>query len=166
MKSYAYLGQAPVQNVDLHEGIDNTLVILRGKLKQGITVRREFAADLPVIQAFGSELNQVWTNILDNAADAMGGQGSITIRTRRSGPWAVVEIEDDGPGIPPEIQSRIFDPFFTTKDPGMGTGLGLSTTYSIVTEKHKGEISVRSQPGSTRFTIKLPIALPGGFAKS
>ena len=118
MKSYAYLGQAPVLNVDLHEGIDNTLVILRGKLKQGITVRREFASDLPAIQAFGSELNQVWTNILDNAADAMGGEGTITIRTRRSDPWAVVEIEDDGPGIPHEIQARIFDPFFTTKEPG------------------------------------------------
>jgi signal transduction histidine kinase len=166
MKSYAHLGQAPILDVDLHAGIDNTLVILRSKLKQGIAVRREFASDLPPIPAFGSELNQVWTNILDNAADALGGSGNITIRTRRNGAWAVVEIEDDGPGIPEEIQAHIFDPFFTTKEPGKGTGLGLSTTYSIVTEKHKGEIAVQSRPGSTRFTIKLPIGQPSADVPS
>src|SRR6185295_3394944 len=144
LKSYSYLGQAPVQWIDLHEGLDNTLVILRNKLKAGIEVHREYAKDLPSVHAFGSELNQVWTNLLDNAADAMNGKGHLTIRTRRQDPWAVVEIEDDGPGIPAALQSRIFDPFFTTKAPGKGTGLGLSTSYSIVTEKHHGRIDVES----------------------
>ena len=120
LKSYSYLGQAPVQTVDLHEGLDNTLVILRGKLKAGISVRRDYGADVPKVPAHGSELNQVWTNILDNAADAMDGKGTITIRTRREGLRAVVEIEDDGPGIPRDIVPRIFDPFFTTKAPGQG----------------------------------------------
>ena len=160
LKSYSYLGQAPVQAVDLHEGIDNTLVILRNKLKDGITVRRDYGADVPPVAAYGSELNQVWTNLLDNAADAMGGSGEITIRTRRHEGWAIVEIEDDGPGIPEQIQPRIFDPFFTTKAPGKGTGLGLSTTYAIVTQKHQGELRVASRPGCTRFTVKLPIERP------
>jgi signal transduction histidine kinase len=108
------------------------------------------------VPAYGSELNQVWTNLLDNAIDAMNGTGTITIRTRRDGDWAVVEIEDDGPGIPEAAKAQIFDPFFTTKEPGRGTGLGLSTSYSIVTEKHRGRISVESRPGLTRFTVCLP----------
>ncbi len=160
LKSYTYLGQAPAQEVDLREGLDNTLVILRNKLKAGIVVRRDYGADVPKVPAYGSELNQVWTNLLDNAADAMGGRGEITIRTRRQEGWAVVEIEDNGPGIPPEIQPRIFDPFFTTKAPGQGTGLGLSTSHAIVTQKHRGEIRVESRPGRTRFTVKLPIETP------
>ncbi len=160
LKSYSYLGQAPVQAVDLREGLDNTLVILRGKLKAGISVHREYAADLPRVPAYGSELNQVWTNLIDNASDAMGGKGRITIRTRRQDGWAVVEIEDDGPGIPEEIQPRIFDPFFTTKAPGAGTGLGLSTSYAIVTRKHRGEFRVESRPGMTRFTVRLPLRGP------
>jgi signal transduction histidine kinase len=157
LKSYTYLGQAPVQTVDLHEGIDNTLVILRGKLKSGISVHRDYDRGLPKVAAHGSELNQVWTNLLDNAADAMEGKGEITIRTRRRDGWAVVEIEDNGPGIPEEISPRIFDPFFTTKAPGKGTGLGLSTSHAIVTQRHRGEIRVESRPGLTRFTVKLPI---------
>ncbi len=157
LKNYSFLGQAPIQQVNIHEGIDNTLVILRNKMKVGITVHRDYSPDLPAIVAYGSELNQVWTNILDNAADAMKGKGEIAIRTRKDGKWVIVEIEDNGPGIPQAVQSRIFDPFFTTKEPGKGTGLGLSTTYGIVTEKHKGTIGVRSQPGSTCFTIRLPI---------
>jgi signal transduction histidine kinase len=160
LKSYSYLGQAPVQSVDLREGLDNTLVILRSKLKAGISVHREYAADLPRVPAYGSELNQVWTNLIDNAADAMGGKGRITIRTRRQDGWAVVEIEDDGPGIPEEIRPRIFDPFFTTKAPGAGTGLGLSTSYAIVTRKHRGEFRVESRPGMTRFTVRLPLRGP------
>jgi signal transduction histidine kinase len=160
LRSYSYLGQAPAQTVDLREGLDSTLVILRGKLKAGISVHREYGADVPKVPAHGSELNQVWTNLLDNAADAMGGKGEIRIRTRREDGWAVVEIEDDGPGIPEEIAPRIFDPFFTTKPPGKGTGLGLSTSFSIVTRRHQGEIRVASRPGSTRFTVKLPIAPP------
>jgi signal transduction histidine kinase len=157
LKSYSFLGEAPVQAVDLQEGLDNTLVILRNKLKAGITVHRDYGADVPPVPAYGSELNQVWTNLLDNAADAMDGRGEITIRTRRYDGWAVVEIEDNGPGIPEEIQPRIFDPFFTTKAPGKGTGLGLSTSHAIVTKKHRGEIRVASRPGCTRFTVKLPI---------
>ena len=165
LKSYSYLGEAPVQSVDLKEGLDNTLVILRSKLKAGITVHRDYGADVPPVQAYGSELNQVWTNLLDNAADAMDGRGEITIRTRRRDGWAVVEIEDNGPGIPQEIQPRIFDPFFTTKAPGKGTGLGLSTSYAIVTRKHAGEIRVTSRPGFTCFTVKLPIAGPSTEAQ-
>lgn len=160
LKSYSYLGQAQILSVDLHEGLDNTLVILRSKLKAGVTVHRDYAPDLPQVMAYGSELNQVWTNILDNAADAMGGHGNITIRTRRQGEWAIVDIEDDGPGIPNGIQGRIFDPFFTTKAPGKGTGLGLSTSFSIVADKHKGHVAVESKPGMTRFTVKLPINGP------
>ena len=157
LKSYSYLGQAPVQAVDVHEGLDNTLVILRNKLKRGIEISREYADDVPRIAAFGSELNQVWTNLIDNAADAMDGRGRVQIKTRRDGDWVVVEIEDDGPGIPQDIQAHVFDPFFTTKEPGKGTGLGLSTTYSIITEKHHGTIAVRSAPGKTCFTVRLPI---------
>jgi signal transduction histidine kinase len=157
LKSYSFLGQAPVQAVDLHEGLDSTLVILRAKLKDGVDVHREYSTELPPVPVYGSDLNQVWTNLLDNAIDAMNGKGTITIRTRRDGDWAVVEIEDDGPGIPEAVRARIFDPFFTTKEPGSGTGLGLSTSYSVVTEKHRGSIAVESQPGLTRFTVRLPL---------
>ncbi|MCH7608992.1 MAG: cyclic nucleotide-binding domain-containing protein [Chloroflexi bacterium] len=156
LKSYAYLDQGPVQDVDLHEGIDNTLLILRAKLK-GIEVRREYFSDLPKIEAYGSELNQVWTNLIDNAADALDGRGTITLRTRTEGEWAVVDVEDDGPGIPPEIQSRVFDAFFTTKPPGKGTGMGLDITYNIVVYKHRGDIKLTSEPGMTRFTVWLPL---------
>jgi len=161
LKSYSYLGQAPVQAVDIHEGLDSTLVIMRNKLKVGIDVVRDYCSDLPPVAAYGSELNQVWTNLLDNAADSIysqgEGTGTVTLRTRRDGDRAVVEIEDDGPGIPDDIQPHLFDPFFTTKDPGKGTGLGLSTTYSIVTEKHHGTIKVTSRPGRTVFTVRLPL---------
>ena len=162
LKSYSYLDQAPVQAVDLHEGLDNTLLVLGHKLKSGISVRREYALHLPNIEANGSELNQVWTNIIDNAADALEGQGEITIRTRQDEEWVVIEIEDDGPGIPAEIQSRIFEPFFTTKPPGQGTGLGLDISYNIVVHKHRGDIKVFSEPGKTCFEVRLPLtAVPG-----
>lgn len=160
LKTYTYLDRAPVQAVDVHEGLDSTLVMLRSKLKGGITVRREYAPDLPHIQAYASELNQVWTNIIDNAADAMEGKGEITLRTRREGEWVVVEIEDNGPGIPDSIQPTVFDPFFTTKPPGAGTGLGLSISHNIIVQKHGGTISVTSRPGKTRFVVRLPIQLP------
>ena len=140
----------------MQEGLDNTLLILRSKLKDGISVRKEYAPDLPKIEAYGSELNQVWTNILDNAADALEGHGEITLRVRQEGEWVVVEIEDNGPGIPQEIQSKIFDPFFTTKAPGHGTGLGLDISYNIVVYKHRGDIKVTSEPGKTRFQVWLP----------
>ncbi|HLF28401.1 MAG TPA: ATP-binding protein [Anaerolineae bacterium] len=158
VKSYAYLDQAPIQEVDVHEGLENTLVILRHKLKPGIQLTREYATDLPHIEAYASELNQVWTNIIDNAIDAMNGQGELLIRTYRKDGQVVVELADNGPGIPPEIQSRVFEPFFTTKPPGVGTGLGLNIAYNIV-QTHLGQIKVTSRPGETCFQVTLPIQL-------
>jgi signal transduction histidine kinase len=157
LKTYTYMDQAPVQSVDVREGLDNTLIILHSKLKGGVTVLKEYAEDLPVIQAYASELNQVWTNIIDNAIDAMEGKGSLIVRTRWEDPWVVVEIEDDGPGISEENQSKIFDPFFTTKRPGQGTGLGLNISRNLIVQKHHGQISVKSRPGSTCFAVRLPL---------
>ena len=115
------------------------------------------ADDLPVIETFASELNQVWTNIIDTAIDAMEGEGTLIVRARPEDPWVVVEIEDDGPGIPEENLSKIFDPFFTTKGPGTGTGLGLNISRNLVVQKHQGQISVTSKPGSTCFSVRLPM---------
>jgi signal transduction histidine kinase len=159
LKTYTYLDQAPVQNIDVHEGLENTLVMLRSRLKQGVIVHRRYQSDLPTIEAYGSELNQVWTNIIDNAVAAMNGQGELTLRTRQQGNFVVVEIADNGPGIPEEIQTRLFDPFFTTKAPGDGTGLGLNISHNIIVQKHKGEITLISQPGETCFQVKLPLHL-------
>ena len=157
LKEYSYLDQAPVQEVDVHDGINSTLVILRSKLTAGVEVRREFG-DLPKIMAHGSELNQVWTNIIDNAIDALDGEGVITIRSRAEDDAVVIEIEDNGPGIPADIQGRVFDAFFTTKPPGKGTGLGLDISYGIVAYKHHGDITVTSEPGETIFTVRLPVS--------
>ena len=157
LKSYSYLDQGEIQSVDIHEGLNNTLIMLHGQLKKGITVQREFAEDIPHIQAYGNELNQVWTNIIDNAIDAMNGNGKIVIKTFQQGDWLVVQIKDTGPGIPEDIQSKIFDPFFTSKAPGEGTGLGLNISHNIIVQKHKGKIAVNSKPGETCFEIKLPI---------
>ena len=157
LKSYAYLDQAPVQMIDVHEGLDNTLVMLRSKFKGGVSINRAYAEDLPRIQAYGSELNQVWTNLIDNAVDALEGHGEISIHTRSEGEWVVVEILDTGSGIPQEIQSKIFDPFFTTKEQGKGTGLGLDISYKIVVQRHRGDIRVTSQPGKTCFEVWLPV---------
>jgi signal transduction histidine kinase len=140
----------------VHEGLENTLIILRHKLKNGITVQRDFAAQLPRIQAHGSELNQVWTNLIDNAADALGAQGEIVLRTRGEGEWITVEVQDNGPGIPAEVHSMVFTLFFTTKPPGKGTGLGLHTTYNIV-RRHGGTIDFRSRPGNTVFAVRIPV---------
>ncbi|MCC7353206.1 MAG: cyclic nucleotide-binding domain-containing protein [Anaerolineae bacterium] len=159
VKTYSFLDQAPIQEVDVHDGLENTLVILRHRLKQGVKVTREYAKDLPKIEAYGSELNQVWTNLIDNAVDAMDGKGEITLRTYGKDGLVVVEIKDSGPGIPPDIQSRIFEPFFTTKAPGIGTGLGLHIVYNIVVDKHRGQITVRSRPGETCFQVSLPVRL-------
>ena len=156
LKSYVYLDQAPVQLIDIHEGLDNTLVMLRSKLKTGIILERNYADDLPKIQAYGSELNQVWTNIIDNAVDAMDGEGSLKISTRKRDDWVFVEIEDNGPGIPEDVQEKLFSPFFTTKPLGKGTGLGLNISFNII-QKHKGEIKVFSRPGRTCFSARLPI---------
>ena len=159
VKAYSYLDQAPVQEVDIHEGLENTLIILRHKIGPGIQVLREYAPDLPHIESYGSELNQVWTNLLDNAIYAMQGKGVLKLRTHSSDGQVVVEIQDTGPGIPAEIQQRIFEPFFTTKPPGIGTGLGLHVAYSII-NNHYGRIRVTSAPGNTCFQITLPVQLP------
>jgi signal transduction histidine kinase len=161
LKSYAYLDQAPIQSVNIHEGLDDTLVMFRSKLKTGVSVRREYADNLPMIEAYGSELNQVWTNLIDNAVGAMDGHGEISLRTYQETDWIVVEIKDNGAGIPPGIQSKIFDPFFTTKPQGQGTGLGLNISHNIITHKHGGQISVTSKPGETCFQVKLPINFEG-----
>jgi signal transduction histidine kinase len=162
MKSYTYLDKARLLEVDVHEGLENTLVILQHKLKRGVSIRREYSPDLPRIEAYASELNQVWTNIIDNAVDAMDGQGVITIRTYAENKHVVVELMDNGPGIPQDIQSRIFEPFFTTKAPGQGTGLGLHISHDIVVNRHHGQLLVDSKPGETKFTIMLPIKISQG----
>jgi signal transduction histidine kinase len=156
IKEYSFMDQAPRQEVDVAKGIESTLVMLNHKLKRGITVTRNYDPSLPRIFSYGSELNQVWTNLIDNAADAMKGQGELRIRTMREGDDVLVEFVDNGSGIPPEIQTKIFDPFFTTKPMGEGTGLGLDTVYRIV-RKHHGNVSVVSRPGYTCFRVRLPI---------
>ena len=152
------MDQGPKQSVDIHQGLNDTLLMLRNKLKTGVQVEQEYGDKLPLIDAYGSELNQVWTNLIDNAISAMKGNGKITIRTYRENSHLIVEIIDNGPGIQKDIQSKIFDPFFTTKAPGEGTGLGLSISYNIITQKHKGQIKVNSKPGETCFQVKLPVS--------
>jgi signal transduction histidine kinase len=159
MKSYTYLDQAPLLEVDIHDGLENTLVIMQHKLKRGITVKREYSPDLPRIEAYASELNQVWTNIIDNAIDAMNGKGEITLRTYAEDDHVSVEIADTGPGIPEEIRSRIFDAFFTTKAPGKGTGLGLHISHDIIANRHHGVLTVESKPGETKFKAMLPVKI-------
>jgi len=157
VKEYSYMDQSPQQEIDVHEGIENTLIMLAGRLKSGIVVNRNYERSIPKIPAYGSELNQVWTNLLDNASDAMNGKGQIWIRTVCEFNRVLVEVRDNGPGIPENIKPRIFEPFFTTKGVGQGTGLGLDTVYRIV-KKHSGEIIVESKPGDTRFQVRLPFA--------
>ncbi|HSJ58089.1 MAG TPA: ATP-binding protein [Anaerolineae bacterium] len=161
IKRYSYLDRAPIHQVHVHEGLDSTLVILRHKLQSGINVIRDYAPDLPRIEAYASELNQVWTNLIDNAIDAVGNsdQGVIVLRTYAQRETVVVEIEDNGPGITPDIQRRLFEPFFTTKPMGVGTGLGLHIVYNIVVHRHGGWIQFESEPGRTCFRVTLPIRL-------
>lgn len=162
VKGYAYLDQAPVQRVDVRSGLEQTLVILRHRLRDGVAVVRELDEDLPEIEAFGSELNQVWTNLVDNAIDAMDGRGTLTLRAERDpeGDGVRVTICDSGPGIPEEIRPRLFEPFYTTKPPGKGTGLGLHISHNVV-GRHGGRIEVSSEPGSTCFIVSLPVSLAG-----
>src|ERR1700733_9146426 len=157
IKEYTHMDQAPVQNVDVVKSLETTLTILNHKLKKGVVVQRDYQPAPLLVNSFGSELNQVWTNIIDNAIDAMHGQGELRVRTYRDDGCAVVEIRDNGPGIPEEVQPHIFEPFFTTKGVGEGTGLGLDTVQRIV-KKHRGNIQVNSRPGDTRFQIWLPMA--------
>jgi signal transduction histidine kinase len=161
VKSYAYLDQAPLLEVDVHDGLESTLTILQHKLKQGIGIKRNYSPNLPRIEAYASELNQVWTNIIDNAIDAMNGKGEISLRTYTEGDHVIVEIADNGPGIPEKILSRIFEPFFTTKAPGHGTGLGLHISHDIIANRHHGQILVESKPGETKFKVILPLQIKG-----
>jgi signal transduction histidine kinase len=156
VKSYSFMDQSPMQEVDIHEGLESTLTMLGHKLKN-MTVIRAFDRSLPRIVAYGGELNQVWTNLIDNAIAAVNGTGKICVGTSREDDQLVVEIVDNGPGIPPEVQARMFEPFFTTKSVGTGTGLGLVISNRIVGDRHGGEIEFESKPGETRFKVRLPI---------
>jgi signal transduction histidine kinase len=159
VKSYAYLDQAPVQDTDVRVGLEDTLVILRHKLKNGVEVVRNFENGLPTIEAYASELNQVWTNLIDNAIHAMNGHGVLELSARRVGNEVEVRIADNGSGIPAVIVSRIFDPFFTTKPQGVGSGLGLHIAHNIVVNRHHGRLDVESRPGRTEFKVRLPIRM-------
>jgi signal transduction histidine kinase len=158
VKSYSHMDKLASREVDVHAGLDSTLIMLGHKLKKGdIEVVRDYEKNLPHVCGHAGELNQVWTNLLDNAIDAVDGHGRITVRTASENGRVLVEVSDDGPGIPEEVKERIFKPFYTTKDVGEGTGLGLDISYRVVVEDHKGEIRVLSEPGDTRFQVRLPI---------
>ena len=156
-KQYSQLDRAPFQVVDVHELLDSTLLMLSGKIPPGISVVKEYDRSLPSIPAYAGELNQVWTNLIDNAVSAMGSSGVLTVRTGMDREYVFVEFGDTGPGVPPELRERIFEPFFTTKPVGEGTGLGLDISWRIVANKHHGDIAVESVPGDTRFRVRLPI---------
>jgi signal transduction histidine kinase len=156
-KQYSQLDRAPYQVVDVHELLDSTLMMLSGKIPPGIEVVKDYYAGLPRIPAYAGELNQVWTNLIDNAVSAMNGSGTLTVRTGMDREQVFVDFCDTGPGVPPEIRNRIFEPFFTTKPVGEGTGLGLDISWRIVVNKHHGDLSLVSEPGDTRFRVRLPI---------
>lgn len=156
-KQYSQLDRAPYQTVDVHDLLDATLTMMQGKIPGGVHTVKDYDRSLPLIPAYAAELNQVWTNLIDNALGAMNGTGTLTLRTRRKDGHLVVEVGDTGTGISPEVRPRIFEPFFTTKPVGEGTGLGLDISYRIVVNKHHGDIRVDSQPGDTRFRVYLPL---------
>jgi signal transduction histidine kinase len=156
LKGYRHMDRSSFGRVDLRRGLEDTLVILRSQLT-GVEVRREFAPDLPSVDGNAGELNQVWTNLIANAADALNGSGTLTLRLAPARGSVRVEVEDDGPGIPGDLIERVFDPFMTTKPPGEGTGLGLNLAHRTVTDAHGGTITVASRPGCTRFVVTLPI---------
>ena len=158
IKNYSYMDRSAVQEIDIHEGLDNTLKILHHKLKYGVTVNREYCKGIPTMSVYGGELNQVWTNLIDNAIDAMDGKGELTIRTAVENNCVLVEIIDNGAGIPTEIQSRIFEPFFTSKEVGKGSGLGLDISRRIVIQ-HKGNMNFQSRAGKTVFQVRIPLKI-------
>jgi signal transduction histidine kinase len=160
-KQYSQLDRAPYQVIDVHDLLDSTLAMLSGRIGDGVTVVRDYGRDLPKIPCFPGELNQVWTNLIDNAVSAMGGSGTLTIRTALDRDKLLVDVGDTGPGIPPDLQRRIFEPFFTTKPVGQGTGLGLDICFRIVVTRHHGELWVQSVPGDTHFLVRLPLTGPG-----
>jgi len=157
VRSYSQLDRASMQQTDLTEGLESTLVMLAHKLKGGVTVARDYGNDVPRIEAIAGELNQVWTNLIDNAIDAMGGTGTLRVSTRVDENGVVVEIGDTGPGMPKEVQAHAFEPFYTTKDVGKGTGLGLDISRRIIVERHGGEIFIESRPGETVIRVRLPL---------
>ncbi|MEM9809195.1 MAG: ATP-binding protein, partial [Cyanobacteria bacterium P01_D01_bin.56] len=157
MRSYSYLDRGAKQQVDVHQGIEDTLQLLSHKLKQGVKIQRAYDPTVPKIMAFGSELNQVWTNLIDNSIDAMDEQGNLKIVTVNKGDRVDVKIIDSGTGIPAKIQSRIFEPFFTTKTVDKGSGLGLDNVRRIVENRHRGSIILESEPGKTCFIVCLPV---------
>jgi signal transduction histidine kinase len=160
VKQYSYLDQASHQDVDLHPGLDSTVVMLGHKLA-GIDVQRDYDRDLPAVPAYAAELNQVWTNLIDNAADAMDGRGTLWLRTSRDGDYAVIEVTDEGHGIPPEIGNRVFEPFVTTKPAGQGSGLGLENARRIIERRHGGTLTFTTEPSGTTFTARLPLGPTG-----
>ena len=157
VRSYSQMDRASMQHIDLTEGLESTLVMLAHKLRDGVTVVRDYGADVPRIEVYAGELNQVWTNLIDNAADAMEGAGTLRLATRVEGDSVVVEIGDTGPGMPPDVAARAFEPFYTTKDVGNGTGLGLDIARRIVVERHGGTITIDSRPGETVLRVRIPI---------
>ena len=159
-KQYSQIDRAPFQVINVHDLLDSTLVMLAGKIGSGVTVVKDYDPSLPTISGYPAELNQVWTNLIDNAVDAMGGTGTLTVRTALDRGQVLVEFGDTGPGVPAEIRDRIFEPFFTTKGVGEGTGLGLDISWRIVVNKHHGDLKVESEPGNTRFQVCLPINPP------
>ena len=159
-KQYSQMDRAPFQVVDVHELLDSTLVMLARKIGDKVKVVKEYDRSLPPLPAYAAELNQVWTNLIDNAVQAMNGEGTLTIRTYREDDCIIVGIGDTGPGVPPEIAGRIFEPFFTTKPVGEGTGLGLDISWRIVVKKHHGDIRLDSEPGATWFLVRLPLTAP------
>jgi signal transduction histidine kinase len=163
-KQYSQLDRTPHQNVDLHDGLDATLVMLSGKKSPGVRIVKDYDRTLPKVPAYAAELNQVWTNLIDNAMDAVAGTGTVTIRTTRDGDSAMVEVIDTGPGVPEELRRRVFEPFFTTKGVGQGTGLGLDVSWRVVVNRHAGDLRVVSTPGDTHFQVRLPLRTPAGPA--
>jgi signal transduction histidine kinase len=156
-KQYSQLDRAPYQVTNVHELLDSTLVMLAAKIGPDVTISKDYDQDMPDLPVYPSELNQVWTNLIDNAVAAMEGKGTLTIRTSRDDGYAVIEFADTGQGVPPEIRERIFEPFFTTKPVGQGTGLGLDISWRIVVNRHHGDLRVESVPGDTRFIVRLPL---------
>jgi signal transduction histidine kinase len=162
IKTYSQMDRASHQRVDLREGLESTLLVMGPKLRTGVTVLRHWGDDVPLVDGMPGELNQVWTNLVDNAVDAMGGAGTLTVTTCRDGDGVVVEVADTGAGLSPEALQRAFEAFYTTKDVGRGTGLGLDIARRIVVDRHGGSIDVQSKPGDTRFRVRLPITAPPG----
>jgi signal transduction histidine kinase len=157
VRSYSQMDRASMQHIDVTDGLDSTLVMLGHKFRDGLTVVREYSAGVPRIEAYAGELNQVWTNLIDNALDAMDGTGTLRLATRVEGDSVVVEIGDTGPGMPPQVAARAFEAFYTTKDVGKGTGLGLDIARRIVVERHGGIITIDSRPGETVLRVHLPV---------